>query len=112
MIDTYYHRFMANEMAVPVEDVVGSGPSLAFVAFPYAMSRFPFSPPLMSFLFFFMLLTLGLDSMFAGQECVITAILDHFKALRKHKEYVVAGTCFAGFLLGKYLVGKTIITFK
>ena len=103
---------MAKQMEVPVEDVVGSGPSLAFVAFPYAMSRFPFSPPLMSFLFFFMLLTLGLDSMFAGQECVITAILDHFKALRKHKEYVVAGTCFAGFLLGIYLVGKTIITFK
>ena len=72
-----------------VKDVVGSGPSLAFIAFPEAIAKMDHMgaavPPLMSFLFFFMILTLGLDSMFTMIETLTTAILDQFRALRAVK---------------------------
>ena len=80
---------MANLRGVEVQDVVQSGPSLAFIAFPEAIAEMKSMgsavPPLMSFLFFTMLLTLGLDSMFTMVETLTTAILDQFKALKAIK---------------------------
>ena len=81
--------FMAHNKGVEVKDVVSSGPSLAFIAFPEAITDFPWQPPLMSFLFFFMILTLGLDSMFTMVETLTTAILDQFKALRAVKGTII-----------------------
>jgi len=56
--------------------------------------------PLWSILFFFMLVTLGLDSEFAMLETVTTAMIDAFPKLRRFKTFVIAGMCFALFLLG------------
>ena len=83
--------FMAHELGVPVENVVKGGTSLAFVAYPTAVTKLPVSP-LWSFLFFSMLLTLGLDSQFTMVETVITAVMDEWPKLRDRKLMTVRGT--------------------
>jgi len=91
--------FMAHVANTTPDQVVKSGPALAFIAYPEAMTKMPV-PQLWSFLFFFMLLTLGLDSMFTFVETVTTAIMDHYRWLAPHKHWVVIGTCTAGMILG------------
>ncbi|MFW9871428.1 MAG: sodium-dependent transporter, partial [Candidatus Thorarchaeota archaeon] len=61
--------------AVTVETVAESGPSLAFVAFPYALAQLPYSA-WFSFVFFFALITLGLDSAFSMTEAILASIVD------------------------------------
>lgn len=91
--------YLAKFQGKAVADVIESGPALAFIAYPEAFGASPI-PLLWSAMFFLMLLTLGLDSMFTFLETVVTAILDHFPALRAKKHYVVIGTSVAGVLIG------------
>jgi NSS family neurotransmitter:Na+ symporter len=60
---------------VAVENVAEGGPSLAFVAFPYALAQLPYSA-FFSFVFFFALITLGIDSAFSITESVLASIVD------------------------------------
>ncbi|NXX73205.1 SC6A7 protein, partial [Spizella passerina] len=104
------------------------GPGLAFVVYPQAMTMLPLSP-FWSFLFFFMLLTLGLDSQvrteptepgvhsrqpggsgdplllqFAFMETIVTAVTDEFPYyLRPKKASFSALICIALFLMGLIL---------
>uniref|UniRef100_A0A452UFE3 Transporter n=1 Tax=Ursus maritimus TaxID=29073 RepID=A0A452UFE3_URSMA len=66
--------FMAQEQGVPISEVAESGPGLAFIAFPKAVTMMPLSQ-LWSCLFFIMLIFLGLDSQFVCVECLVTASL-------------------------------------
>uniref|UniRef100_A0A8C6HRT0 Transporter n=1 Tax=Mus spicilegus TaxID=10103 RepID=A0A8C6HRT0_MUSSI len=75
--------FMSQEQGIPISEVAESGPGLAFIAFPKAVTMMPLSQ-LWSCLFFIMLLFLGLDSQFVCMECLVTASMDMFpQQLRK-----------------------------
>lgn len=56
-----YLGSLSKLLKVPIEDVAESGPSLAFVVYPYAVTKLP-AAPFWSIIFFLMLLTLGVDS--------------------------------------------------
>jgi len=61
--------------AVPVDAVAEGGPSLAFVAFPYALAQLPYAA-WFSLLFFGSLLLLGIDSAFSITETVLASVVD------------------------------------
>ncbi|NXT56851.1 SC6A7 protein, partial [Pluvianellus socialis] len=96
---------MAWRKQVPVGSVAASGPGLAFVAYPEALSLLP-GAPFWSILFFLMLFTLGVDTLFGNIEGITTAILDEFPALHgwKTKMALLGGLCFSFYLLGLLLV--------
>ncbi len=60
---------------VAVDQVVKGGPGLAFVAFPYALAQLPGSA-WWSLIFFFTLVTLGIDSAFSITESVLAGLVD------------------------------------
>ncbi|CAE1283592.1 Sodium-dependent serotonin transporter,Sodium-dependent proline transporter,Sodium-and chloride-dependent neutral and basic amino acid transporter B(0+),Sodium- and chloride-dependent glycine transporter 1,Sodium- and chloride-dependent glycine transporter 2 [Acanthosepion pharaonis] len=80
--------YLANELNMPVDKVVDQGAGLAFIVYPDVVTRLPISP-LWSFLFFFMLLTLGMGSEFALLETIMTAVQDLYPVLRQRKTWVV-----------------------
>ena len=85
---------------VDVENVVQSGPSLAFVAFPYALAQLPYSA-WFSFVFFFALVTLGIDSAFSITESVLAGIVDKTGWRRS---VVLPLMSLAGFALGLFYI--------
>ena len=92
--------FMAHVSGKDVKDVATSGPGLAFVVYPEGIAQMPISP-FWAVMFFFMLLTLGLDTQFAMFEAVVTGLVDEYpRVLKKRKELFIAFLCFLCFLLG------------
>ncbi|XP_078267989.1 sodium- and chloride-dependent neutral and basic amino acid transporter B(0+)-like [Rhinoraja longicauda] len=95
---------MAHVQDKPVSEVAQSGFGLVFIAYPEALAQLPWAP-LWSTLFFFMLLTLGLDTQFAALEIIITNLVDQFpKLLQSKRLYLTAGVCFLFYLLGLVFV--------
>ncbi|KAK1150580.1 sodium- and chloride-dependent creatine transporter 1-like [Acipenser oxyrinchus oxyrinchus] len=98
--------FMAAEQGVHISQVAESGPGLAFIAYPKAVTLMPVSP-LWAALFFFMLLLLGLDSQFVGVEGFITGILDLYPGKyyqRYRREIAVAICCALCFIIDLSMV--------
>ncbi|CAK8698151.1 sodium- and chloride-dependent neutral and basic amino acid transporter B(0+)-like [Clavelina lepadiformis] len=91
---------LAYKLGREVDDVVKSGFSLAFVAYPEALAQL-WASPLWAILFFLMLFTLGLDSQFTGVEAILTAAMDLFpKKLRKRRALLTLSSVIIFFLLG------------
>ncbi|XP_060687921.1 sodium- and chloride-dependent neutral and basic amino acid transporter B(0+)-like [Hemiscyllium ocellatum] len=91
---------MAHIQDKPVSEVAQSGFGLVFIAYPEALAQLPWAP-LWSVSFFFMLLTLGVDTQFAGLETVMTALQDQFPTLVQSKRVLLtAGVCSLFYLLG------------
>ena len=56
--------------------------------------------PFFSFIFFFMLILLGISSSSCGWEVLIASITDEFPRLRRKRVTVMVFSCLAAFLLG------------
>jgi len=92
---------LAAVTSVNITEVVAGGPGLAFVAFPMALAALPFAK-FFSFVFFLMLLTLGIDSAFSLLEAATTAIQDRYPKFRRGRILFVL--CLIGFLIGLLFV--------
>uniref|UniRef100_A0A8C7X6Q5 Transporter n=1 Tax=Oryzias sinensis TaxID=183150 RepID=A0A8C7X6Q5_9TELE len=99
---------MAHVYNIPVENVVKQGFGLAFIAYPDALSKLPISP-LWSILFFVMLLTVGLDSQFAGIEVLTTCLVDAFPKYFKSKRAIVTVATFCVCILQAGIYWVTLI---
>uniref|UniRef100_A0A8C2KGL0 Transporter n=1 Tax=Cyprinus carpio TaxID=7962 RepID=A0A8C2KGL0_CYPCA len=71
--------FMAYEQNVPIEAVAESGPGLAFIAYPKAVTMMPWAP-LWACLFFMMLIFLGLDSQVTNGGMYVFQLFDSYAA--------------------------------
>ncbi|XP_075458441.1 sodium- and chloride-dependent betaine transporter-like [Ascaphus truei] len=98
--------FMAQEQGVPISQVAESGPGLAFIVYPKAVTMMPVSQ-LWSCLFFLMVIFLGLDSQFIYVEMLCTSVMDLYPTMfRKgyRQELVILGVSVLCFLIGLVLV--------
>ncbi|XP_078487226.1 sodium- and chloride-dependent glycine transporter 2 [Ciona intestinalis] len=96
--------FMAHVLKTDIASVAADGPGLAFVVYPEALSQMPFAP-VWSVLFFLMLFTLGLDTMFATLETIVTSLTDACpRQLRHRKCLFTLAVCIFLFLIGLPLV--------
>ncbi len=88
--------FLALQSGVLIDDVAASGPGLAFVVFPEALSQMP-AAGIFSLIFFVMLLTLGISS--------AISLIEGFTAAFKERvnissQKVALGASIVCFLLG------------
>ncbi|KAB0393955.1 hypothetical protein E2I00_004399 [Balaenoptera physalus] len=105
--------YMAEMRNEDVSEVAkDAGPSLLFITYAEAIANMPAST-FFAIIFFLMLITLGLDSTFAGLEGVITAVLDEFPHIwSKRREWFVLSvviTCFFGSLITLTFGGAYVV---
>ncbi|MFC1775046.1 sodium-dependent transporter [Nanoarchaeota archaeon] len=89
--------FMAMQEGVLVSELAASGPALAFIVFPKALSLVPLAP-VFAVIFFLTLFLLALSSEISMVEAIQTVITDRFPKWKK--ELVILCICLASFAVG------------
>lgn len=69
--------YLSKRLLTDIRDFTGNSMGLVFIVYPEILASIRWAP-VFSVLFFLMVLTLGLDSVFAGAESVYTAIADEY----------------------------------
>jgi SNF family Na+-dependent transporter len=78
--------------------------TLAYVAFPEAVTKLP-AAFVWSILFFLMLFTLAVDTVFFMCEAIVVALMDEFnQTLGKRRLWIIAALCITGYFLGLPMV--------
>lgn len=91
--------YTAQTQGVPITEVVASGPTLAFVAFPAALATLPFAVPVFATLFFLTIFTLAIDSLFAIAEAITIAFRKECKLLHSLPREVYMAIVFVALFL-------------
>ncbi|CAG5099678.1 Oidioi.mRNA.OKI2018_I69.XSR.g16631.t1.cds [Oikopleura dioica] len=95
--------YMSTLTGIDVADIAESGPGLAFIVYPRAVSLMPL-PNLWAILFFTMLLMLGLASHYVGVDGLAAMIADlypkQFKTSSTGRPILVGCICLLCFLVG------------
>lgn len=91
--------YMAHSTGLPPEEVVQSGPGLAFITYPKAISLLPYGQEVFGMLFFFVLILAGLSSGISIIEAFASAALDKFGVSRTHLMSILCVIGFLGSLL-------------
>ncbi len=87
--------FMAQEKGAPINEVIKSGPQLAFVVYPEAINNLPIFRSIFGICFFSVLFLAGISSGISLIEAFSCALRDKFNWDRKK---VVSIVCLLGFL--------------
>jgi len=97
--------FMSKQQGRKIQEVASSGPGLAFITYPKAITMMPGSQ-FWAVLFFIMILLLGLDSQFVDTEGFITSVTDLFPKLRKenNRKVFIGIICFLSYLFALSMV--------
>ncbi|XP_076469830.1 sodium- and chloride-dependent GABA transporter 1-like [Babylonia areolata] len=98
--------YMAHQTGVPIDKVVSSGPGLAFVVYPEAISLLPL-PQLWAVFFFIMVITIVIDTQLTGVETFLTVICDSFPRTLGRRRLLVTGIyCFIALVSSLVLVSQ------
>ncbi|ELT93916.1 hypothetical protein CAPTEDRAFT_177468 [Capitella teleta] len=99
--------YMANELQLPMDEVVSKGPGLAFIVYPEAITKLPISP-LWAILFMLMLINVGLGSQMGLVSCVHNTLVEmfHKQLSRGSRPIISLGIICAVF----YILGLSMCT--
>jgi NSS family neurotransmitter:Na+ symporter len=86
--------FMAHSGGASFDEVIKSGPQLAFTVYPKAISLLPYCNSLFGMIFFLVLVIAGISSGISLVETFACALTDKFDWDKKN---AVSGICIAGF---------------
>lgn len=101
--------FMAHEEGVAVADVIKSGPQLAFVVYPKAISELPFAQSVFGVIFFGVLIMAGISSGISLIEAFTCSISDKFACSRKKAVSTICALGFAGSVVFTTRAGLLIL---